>query len=83
MSKGCAGGGRDLPWFNVSKDKQLVDPLNPEEIFYNDLSPKEQEKYTKALQSFSYALFGEKTSWAPWRHVAVSYLCVLGLLVLL
>lgn len=67
-------GGRDLPWFQVSADKRNVNPLEPEEVFYNDLDREEQGRQSKALKPFSYAMFKQKTTWAPWRHVAVSYL---------
>lgn len=67
-------GGRDLPWFQVSEDKRNVNPLQPEEVFYNDLDKEEQEVQRKALKPFSYAMFEQKTTWAPWRHVPVSYL---------
>ena len=51
-----------------------VNPLEPEEVFYNDLDREEQGRQSKALKPFSYAMFKQKTTWAPWRHVAVSYL---------
>ncbi|KAG9203521.1 hypothetical protein G6514_002889 [Epicoccum nigrum] len=66
-------GGQDLPWFKVSDDKSNVYPVNPQEVFYNDLAAGEQERHSKALEPFSYAMFKQKTSWAPWERVAVSY----------
>lgn len=66
-------GGNDLPWFDVSTSKREVEPINPAEVFYNDLSAAEQKKQIEALETFSYQMFLQKTTWAPYKEVASSF----------
>lgn len=70
----AALGGNDLPWFRPSGDKMNVEPADPEEVFYNDCEPEVQREQVAQLQSFSYQMFFQQTTWAPWEEVAVSYL---------
>ncbi|KAJ4983879.1 hypothetical protein SVAN01_10624 [Stagonosporopsis vannaccii] len=66
-------GGTDLPWFDVSASKREVEPIDPADVFYNDLPAAEQEKQIKALQTFSYQMFFQKTTWAPYKEVGSSF----------
>lgn len=66
-------GGKDLPWFSVSPSKLEVTPLDPATIFYNDLPSQEQQRHVAALETFSYQMFFQKTTWAPYREVPCSY----------
>lgn len=67
-------GGEDLHWFNVSESELEVEPINPAEVFYNDLPAEEQQHHVAQLQSFSYQMVSMKTSWEPYKEVDCSYL---------
>lgn len=66
-------GGKDLPWFQVSESKLEVEPEDPATIFYNDLSKEEQDAQIEKLGTFSYQMYFQKTTWAPYREVASSF----------
>lgn len=66
-------GGQPLPWFAVARDGLTVRALNSGDVFYNDLSPAEQERHTAALEPHAYPVFSEKTSWMPCEEVPCSY----------
>ncbi|KAF1923065.1 alpha/beta-hydrolase [Didymella exigua CBS 183.55] len=73
MSLLDALGGTDLPWFRVSESGTEVEPEDPARVFYNDLSEEEQREQIEQLEVFSYRMFGEKTTWAPYREVKCSF----------
>ncbi|KAH3994116.1 hypothetical protein HBI55_146180 [Parastagonospora nodorum] len=66
-------GGVDLPWFIVSPSKLEVQPADPATIFYNDLPKDVQEEQIARLAVFSYQMYFQKTTWAPWMEVAATY----------
>ncbi len=66
-------GGQNLPWFDVAPSGTEVYPLNPGEVFYNDLPPAEQDVHIKALLPFSYRMFFQKSSQEPWKSVQCSF----------
>lgn len=66
-------GGNDLPWFEVSDSKLEVEPANPAEVFYNDLPPAVQQEQISKLETFSYRMYFQKTTWAPYKEVASSF----------
>lgn len=66
-------GGKDLPWFDVSASKREVEPINPAEIFYNDLAPDEQQRQIERLETFSYQMYYQETTWAPYKEVPSSF----------
>jgi hypothetical protein len=66
-------GGEDLPWFNVSDSKLEVHPEDPATIFYNDLPKSVQDEQISKLGVFSYQMYYQKTTWAPYKEVVSSY----------
>lgn len=66
-------GGKDLPWFQVSESKLEVEPEDPATVFYNDLSKEQQESQIAELQTFSYQMYFQKTTWAPYKEVQSSF----------
>jgi hypothetical protein len=59
-------GGKDLPWFKVSSSKLEVEPEDPATIFYNDLPQSVQTVQVSRLEVFSYQMYFQKTTWAPY-----------------
>jgi pimeloyl-ACP methyl ester carboxylesterase len=66
-------GGKNLPWFNVSESKLEVEPEDPATIFYNDLPEETQREHIANLGTFSYQMYFQKTTWAPYREVESSF----------
>ena len=67
-------GGQDLPWFDVSEDKRVVNPKNPNEVFYNDLTEEQLHSSLAKLKPFSYQMFNSKPTYAAWKDVPATYL---------
>lgn len=65
--------GKDLPWFRVSPSKLEVEPHDPATVFYNDLPKDVQDEHVRQLQTFSYQMYYQKTSWAPYKEVESSF----------
>jgi pimeloyl-ACP methyl ester carboxylesterase len=66
-------GGKDLPWFKVSPSRLEVEPEDPAMIFYNDLPQSEQDEQISRLEVFSYRMYFQKTTWAPYKELASSF----------
>ena len=66
-------GGKDLPWFQVSESKLEVEPEDPATIFYNDLPKEVQDEQIAGLRTFSYQMYLQKTTWAPYKEVESSF----------
>jgi pimeloyl-ACP methyl ester carboxylesterase len=66
-------GGKDLPWFKVSSSKLEVEPDDPATIFYNDLPKSVQDEQISRLGTFSYQMYFQKTTWAPYKEVASTF----------
>lgn len=66
-------GGQDLPWFVVSESKLEIEPEDPASVFYNDLDRAMQEEQIGNLQTFSYQMYFQKTTWAPYKEVQSSF----------
>jgi hypothetical protein len=66
-------GGKDLPWFKVSDSKLEVEPEDPATIFYNDLPKAVQDEQISKLGTFSYRMYFQKTTWAPYKEVASTF----------
>lgn len=66
-------GVTDLPWFDVSASQREVEPRGPADVFYNDLPAAEQRRHIDQLQTFSYQIYFQKTTWAPHQEVASSF----------
>ncbi|KAH7383492.1 Alpha/beta hydrolase fold-1 [Cadophora sp. MPI-SDFR-AT-0126] len=65
-------GGNPLPWMNFKGD--YVTPNTPEEVFYHDMSPSEQQKWIAQLSHTSAAVFSGKTTHEPWHHIPCTYI---------
>ena len=65
--------GKDLPWFQVSESKMEVEPVDPATIFYNDLDKATQDEQVSKLETFSYQMYFQKTTWAPYKEVQSSF----------
>jgi hypothetical protein len=52
----------------------VVNPKNPHNIFYNDLSKEETEPYIKALQPHSYRTFYSTLSFEPRKYFPSTYI---------
>ncbi|KAK5273220.1 hypothetical protein LTR96_002852 [Exophiala xenobiotica] len=64
--------GKNLPWFRVSEDQQIVTAADPDKIFYNDLP--EPAKYTSMPSTHSYQTFHSKVTYPAWKYVPSTYL---------
>lgn len=64
---------KPLPWFIVSKDGELVEPDQPEEIFYNDLEPAVAGPLIEKLKPHAYRTFWSEMTVAPWKEVKATY----------
>lgn len=69
-----AFGGNPLPWFDISADQKEVNPINPEEIFYNDLPPEQVKQCVAALKPFSYSCHHSPLTHATWQTIPSTYL---------
>lgn len=69
-----AFGGNPLPWFDISADQKEVNPIKPEEIFYNDLPPEQVKECVAALVPFSYACHSSPLTHATWQTIPSTYL---------
>ena len=74
MSLLDAFGGNDLPWWDISEDKLEVQPIKPEEIFYNDMPEDLQKSAIASLKSFSYQVFHSKMQHASWQVIPSTFL---------
>lgn len=52
----------------------IVNPANPKDIFYNDLSPAAASPWIAALKPHSYRTLFSKLSVEPWRTIPAAYL---------
>ncbi|PBP23039.1 protein-tyrosine phosphatase [Diplocarpon rosae] len=67
----AALGFQPLPWFAVDGD--AVNPVNPRDIFYNDLSDDAAAPHVWALRQHSYLAFASTLTAAPWKTVPSTY----------
>ena len=67
-------GGNDLPWFDVSDDRMLVNPATPRETFYNDMSEDDAKRAMDTLKPHSYQTFHSNITFEAWRYVPSTYL---------
>lgn len=70
----AAFGGNPLPWFDISADQKEVNPINPEEIFYNDLPPELTKRCVASLRPFSYSCHHSPLTHATWQTIPCTYL---------
>ncbi|KUJ14639.1 alpha/beta-hydrolase [Mollisia scopiformis] len=63
---------KPLPWF-ILDEKDIVNPANPQEIFYNDISPSVAEAYISKLGTHSYPTFSSQLTVAPWKVIPSTY----------
>ncbi len=57
-----------------NKQGDEVNPSNPHDIFYNDLSPSASAPYISALKTHSYLTFASTVTVAPWKTVPSTYI---------
>ncbi|KAF7920091.1 hypothetical protein EAE99_008212 [Botrytis elliptica] len=62
-----------LPWFSISPDSRAVTCSDPYEIFYNDISRNEAQKYVEVLKEHSYKTFDSPVTTEPWRYIPSTY----------
>ncbi|KAH7369821.1 prolyl aminopeptidase-like protein [Rhexocercosporidium sp. MPI-PUGE-AT-0058] len=65
-------GGEPLPWFEIDGD--VLNPANPQEIFYNDLTPSAAAPHIAALKQHSYPTLASKLTTAPWKTIPSTYI---------
>lgn len=70
----AAFGGNPLPWFDISEDQKEVNPIKPEEVFYNDLPPELVRKCVASLRPFSYSCHHSPLTHATWQTIPCTYL---------
>ncbi|TGO69826.1 hypothetical protein BOTNAR_0006g00110 [Botryotinia narcissicola] len=58
-----------LPWWTISQDSRAVTCSDPYEIFYNDVSRNEAQKYVEMLKKHSYKTFDSPVTTETWRHI--------------
>lgn len=70
--------GGDAPFYDVNAERTLVNVINPEEVFYNDMPEDLVKECVASLRPHSYRCMHSKLQWAPWKHgVPASYLYAL------
>lgn len=70
--------GGDAPWYDVNSERTVVNPVNPAELFYNDMPEALVKECVASLRPHSYRCMHSELQWAPWQHdVPVSYLYAL------
>ncbi|THV45161.1 hypothetical protein BGAL_0522g00020 [Botrytis galanthina] len=62
-----------LPWMIISPDSRAVTCSDPYEIFYNDVSRNEAQKYVEMLKEHSYKTFDSPVTTEPWRHIPSTF----------
>jgi len=65
-------GGTPLPWFDVKGDE--LRPIDPRNIFYNDLDEETAKHWIAKLKVHSWPTLSSKLSYAAWQHVSSAYL---------
>ncbi|KIV77371.1 hypothetical protein PV11_09169 [Exophiala sideris] len=63
---------KNLPWFRVSEDQQIVTAADPDKIFYNDVADPDED--IAMLKTHSYQTFHSKVTYAGWKYVPSTYL---------
>ncbi|TEY85143.1 hypothetical protein BOTCAL_0017g00570 [Botryotinia calthae] len=59
--------------WSISPDSKTVTCLDPYEIFYNDISRTEAQKYVDMLKGHSYNTFRSPVTAEPWRYIPSTY----------
>lgn len=73
-----AFGGQDAPWYDTNAERTLVSPINPGDVFYNDMPDDLVEECVASLRPHSMRCFYSELKWAPWKHgVPTTYLYAL------
>ncbi|RAL13080.1 alpha/beta hydrolase [Aspergillus homomorphus CBS 101889] len=70
----AALGGTEPSWFNVSPDRMTVTPIDPVNVFYNDLPEDEARAAVAMLRPHSYRTLHSPCRFAAWRVVPTTYL---------
>ncbi|CCD55761.1 hypothetical protein QC760_001297 [Botrytis cinerea] len=61
------------PWLSISPDSRAVTCSDPYEIFYNDVSRNDAQKYVEMLKEHSYKTFDSPVTAEPWRYIPSTY----------
>lgn len=70
--------GGDAPFYDVNAERTLVNVINPEEVFYNDMPEDLVKECVASLRPHSYRCMHSELQWAPWKNgVPASYLYAL------
>lgn len=69
-----AFGGRDMPWYEVSEDRQEVRARDPARVFYNDCDEEQIKSAAALLVPHAYETFHSKCTYAAWKDVPSTYL---------
>ncbi|KAK8169812.1 Alpha/beta hydrolase fold-1 [Phyllosticta citrichinensis] len=68
-------GGQDLPWFDVQVSRApKVRPRNAQEVFYNDLSPVDADKWAAKIPHHCYRTFYSRVTYPAFKNVPSTYL---------
>jgi hypothetical protein len=54
--------------------KDIVEPNNPQEVFYNDIEPSVAQSYISALRTHSYPTFFSQLTVAPYKVIPSTYI---------
>lgn len=68
-----AAGGVPLPWWRVREDG-FVDPDNPRDVFFNDVTDDAAATAIAALRPQSYRAFTDRQAETAWRTIPSTYL---------
>lgn len=66
--------GIDPPWADISPDGLEVCVKNPENVFYNDMSPEDVKASVDALMPHSYRTFHSPLTFAAWKVIPSTFL---------
>ncbi|KAF2008952.1 alpha/beta-hydrolase [Aaosphaeria arxii CBS 175.79] len=64
-------GGQLPPWMHLENDS--VTPMMPEKILFNDLEPKEANRWIAKLQPQCENSFTDEVSYEPWHDIPCAY----------
>lgn len=69
-----ANGGRPSSWIILSDNDTRADVENPEDVFYNDMTPEHAQEIKKHLKQQSFQALKSKLTYAAYRHIPTTYL---------
>lgn len=65
---------KKLPWFIITDNGARLSADTPGEMFYNDLSREEAQKWSEALTHHSFRALSSKSTYAAYKDIPTTYI---------